>query len=120
VTLCYEGTLPAARIHELANAIGSPAFGCYFDLANVVWLGMDTSTEIRELGGLIRQVHMKESLVGPGDVRPGAGRVNYVGSVEALREIGYQGWVVLETPNGTIAEVAEDFAFTRRVFGAED
>ncbi len=119
ITLCYEGTLPAARIHALANIIGSSAFACYFDLANVVWLGMDTPTEIRGLGGLIRQVHMKETLVDPGDVRPGAGRVNYPGSVEALREIGYQGWIVLETPGGTIAEVAEDFAFTRRLFDRE-
>lgn len=116
VTLCYEGTLPAARIQELARAVGSPAFGCYFDLANVVWLGMDTPTEIRGLGGLIRQVHMKESKVGPGDVRPGQGRVNYPGSAEALREIGYQGWVVLETPAGTREDVAADLSFTRRLF----
>lgn len=116
VTLAYEGTLPAARIHALAASIDSPAFGCYFDLANVVWLGMDTPTEIRALGTLIRQVHMKESLVGPGDVRPGQGRVNYAGSAAALQEIGYQGWVVLETPSGTPEEVQEDLAFTRRVF----
>jgi sugar phosphate isomerase/epimerase len=116
VALCYEGTLPAARIQDLARAVGSPAFGCYFDLANVVWLGMDTPTEIRGLGGLIRQVHMKESLVGPGDVRPGQGRVNYPGSAAALREVGYNGWVVLETPGGTPEEVAGDLAFTKRLF----
>lgn len=116
VTLCYEGTLPAARIQALAGLVGSGAFGCYFDLANVVWLGMDTPTEIRGLGALIRQVHMKETKVGPGDVHPGEGRVNYVGSVAALREVGYDGWLVLETPAGTPEQVAADFAFTRRLF----
>ncbi|GAB4110724.1 MAG: L-ribulose-5-phosphate 3-epimerase [Roseiflexaceae bacterium] len=117
VTICYEGTLPYAGINDLAAQIDSPAFGCYFDLANVVWLGMDTPTEIRGLGRLIRQVHMKETKVGPGDCHPGEGRVNYPGSVEALRDVGYAGWMVLETPTGSAAEVAADLAFTKRYFG---
>jgi sugar phosphate isomerase/epimerase len=116
ITLCYEGTLPTDAIQLMAEQIGSPAFGCYFDLANVVWRGMDTATEIRGLGGLIRQVHMKESRVGPGDCQPGLGRVDYQSSVDALREIGYNGWLVMETPAGPDAMVLRDVSFTRRLF----
>jgi sugar phosphate isomerase/epimerase len=112
VCLCYEGNLPFARIRALAEAIDSPAFGCYFDLANVVGAGLDTPTEIRGIGNLIRQVHMKES----DELRPGQGRINYAGSVAALREIDYEGWVILETPSGSPAQVVEDFAFTKRFF----
>src|ERR687895_2807386 len=98
VTLCYEGTLPADRIRALADRIGTRAFGCYFDLANVVVRGMDTATELRALGSLVHRVHFKDTRVGPGDCAPGVGRVDFAESSRALDEIGYDGWVVLETP----------------------
>jgi sugar phosphate isomerase/epimerase len=116
VRLCFEGTLSAAAIRSMAEQVGSPAFGCYFDLANVVWLGMDTAAEIRGLGALIHQVHMKEYRSDDGIPRPGTGKVNYAASAEALREIGYDAWMVLETPAGPPEQVAEDFAFTKRFF----
>lgn len=119
VTLCYEGTLAAEELVEMAQrADCEKGFGVYFDLANVVWVGMDGPEQIRKLGKLIRQVHMKETKVGPGDVRPGLGRVDYAGSAKALAEIGYDGWLVMETPGGEDEAMAEDAAFARRVFGA--
>jgi sugar phosphate isomerase/epimerase len=116
VSICYEGTLDANDLHTMAKQIGSPAFGVYFDLANVVWVGMDGPQQIRALGKLIRQVHMKETKVGPGDARPGDGRVNYTESAKALKEIGYNDWLMLETPAGEPASVAQDIAFTGRYF----
>lgn len=116
VSLCYEGTLPAAAIRRMADLVASPAFGCYFDLANVVWRGMDTATEIRRLGPLIRQVHMKETRIGAGDVAPGLGRVDYAAAAAALAEIGYDDWMVMETPAGPDALLLRDISFTRRYF----
>ena len=76
VTLCFEGLLPAREIRHLAERVGSSGFGCYFDLANPLRRGLDSPTELRALGGLIRRVHVKELRVAPGDVRPGgAGRL---------------------------------------------
>jgi sugar phosphate isomerase/epimerase len=118
VTLCYEGTHSAGDIRRMAEKVGNPAFGCYFDLANVVWRGMDTATEVRGLGRLIRQVHMKETRVGPGDCRPGLGRVHYSESARALHETGYDGWIVMETPAGPPELVRRDMSFTRAVFPA--
>jgi sugar phosphate isomerase/epimerase len=115
VTLCYEGTLPADRIHALAERIGSGAFGCYFDLANVVARGMDTATELRALGELVCRVHFKDSRVATGDCPPGLGGVDFAGSADALDEIGYDGWIVLETPAGPTELVARDLAFARSV-----
>ena len=114
VALCYEGTFPAGRIRQMAAAISSDAFGCYFDLANVVWRGMDTATEIRGLGKLVRQVHIKDSRVAPGDCQPGLGRVNYPEAARALAEIGYDGWMILETPGGVTNQ--RDIAFARTMF----
>jgi sugar phosphate isomerase/epimerase len=117
VTLCYEGLLPAGRIRELARAVDSPAFGCYLDLANPLTRGLDTPTEIRALGELVRRVHVKDTRVRAGDCRPGRGRVDFAECARALQEIGYEGWLTLETPAGPAPLVARDLSFTRAVFG---
>jgi len=115
VVLCYEGTLPADAIRLLADRVGSPAFGCYFDLANVVASGLDTATEIRLLGSVIRRVHFKDVRVTVGDCPPGLGWVDFAESATALDEIGYDGWIVLETPPGPSELVSRDLSFARSV-----
>jgi sugar phosphate isomerase/epimerase len=116
VVLCYEGTLPAKRILTLAERIGSRAFGCYFDLANPIPRGMDGATEIRALGELVRRVHFKDARVQPGDCPPGLGLVDFAACSEALSELGYDDWLVLETPPGPPELVSRDLAFARTVF----
>ena len=116
VMLCYEGTLPAIRIRVLADRIASRAFGCYFDLANPVVRGLDSASEIRTLGELVRRVHFKDARVSAGDCPPGLGMVDYAASFEALCEIGYDGWLVLETPPGPPELISRDLAFARSVF----
>lgn len=118
VTLCFEGLLPAERIRELAARANSPAFGCYFDLANPLRRGLDPPTEIRALGSLVRRVHVKDMLVRPGDVRPGRGRVDFAECAQALGEIGYDGWLTLESPRALPPLVARDLSFMRSVFPA--
>jgi sugar phosphate isomerase/epimerase len=116
VELLYEGTLPAERILALAERVGSRAFGCYFDLANVVVRGMDSATELRRLGALVRRVHFKDARVRTGDCPPGLGRVDFAECAQALDEIAYDGWVVLETPRRPVELVARDLSFGRSVF----
>ena len=116
VTLLYEGMLPAARVHRLAEGVGSEGFGCYFDLANPLGRGLDAATEIRALAELVRQVHVKDGHVKPGDCRPGLGRVDFAETERALEEIGFDGWIVLETPPGPPPLVARDLSFTRAAF----
>jgi sugar phosphate isomerase/epimerase len=115
VALLYEGTLPAEPIRRLAAQVGSPAFGCYFDYANVVVRGMDAATELRALGDLVRRIHLKDARARVNDVAPGLGLVDFAESAKALDEIGYEGWVVLETPPGPPELVARDFSFARTV-----
>jgi sugar phosphate isomerase/epimerase len=116
IVLCYEGTLPATRIRVLAERVASRAFGCYFDLANPVTRGLDSATEIRALGELVRQVHFKDTRVRAGDCPPGLGGVDFAASFEALCEFGYDGWLVLETPPAPPELVGRDLAFARSVF----
>jgi sugar phosphate isomerase/epimerase len=117
VTLCYEGTLPAEEIRSLAARVGSDAFGVYFDLANpLAKRGLDIPSEIRALGHLIRRVHLKDACETAGDCRPGTGRVDFRECARALSEVGYDGWLTLETPPAPPPLIARDLSFARTVF----
>ena len=117
ISLLYEGSLPATEVARLAQEIGSPAFGCYFDTANLVFRGLDPPTEIRRLGALVRQVHIKDVRARKGDVHLGRGRVDFAECARALAEIGYEGWLVFETPPGPPPLAARDLSYVRSVFG---
>jgi sugar phosphate isomerase/epimerase len=118
ITLAFEGSLDAGRIRRIAEHAGSSAFGCYFDLANPIVAGLDSPTEARLLGPLVRRVHLKDTKDTRGDRRPGRGRVDFAECARALAEIGYDDWLVLETPPGPPADVARDLDFARRHFPA--
>jgi sugar phosphate isomerase/epimerase len=121
VRLCFEGSLPADRIASLAARVGSDAIGCYFDLANpLAHKGLDVPTEIRKLGRLVTRVHVKDTRVRTGDCRPGTGRVDFAECALALSEIGYDGWLTLETPPAPPPLVSRDLSFTRSVFSGLD
>ena len=121
VTLCYEGTLPAGEILSLAARVASDAFGCYFDLANpLAKRGLDVPSEIRVLGDLVRRVHVKDTRVLAGDCRPGTGRIDFEECARALSEVGYDGWLTLETPPAPPPLVARDLSFVRSVFAGLD
>ena len=116
VELCFEGLLPAREVRLIAERVGSPAFGCYLDLANPLRRGLDTPTEIRLLGELVRRVHIKDMRVAPGDVHPGLGRVDFAECAVALAEIDYEGWLTLETPPVPPPLVARNLSFARWAF----
>jgi sugar phosphate isomerase/epimerase len=117
VVIAFEGVLPASQLHEMAAHIGR-GFGVYFDVANAAWCDMDPAAEIRALGSLLQQCHAKEAKVFTGDARLGEGRVDHAACAAALREVGYDRWIVLETPAGTDAQVGADQEFARKVYAS--
>ena len=108
VSLCFEGSLPAERIASIAARVGSDAFGCYFDLANPLAHKGWTTTTSSAARGLIEGVHVKDTRARTGDCRPGTGRVDFAECAVALFEIGYDGWLTLETPPAPPPLVSRD------------
>jgi L-ribulose-5-phosphate 3-epimerase len=93
VVLGLEGTLSAEDNARLLDRAGSSAVKVYYDVGNTTTYGFDAPREIRWLGrDRIYQVHVKDK----GYL--GEGKVDVVEVIRALREIGYRGWVNLETP----------------------
>jgi sugar phosphate isomerase/epimerase len=92
VKLGLENTCSGKQNLEILDRIGSDWVGCYYDIGNSTNNGYDVPAEIRALKGRLVQIHFKD-----GGSYVGEGKVKLPPIAEAIKEIGYQGWIVLET-----------------------
>ena len=92
VKLGLENTCSGKQNMEILDRIGSDSVGCYYDIGNSTGNGYDVPAEIRALKGRIVQFHFKD-----GGSYVGEGKVKLPPIADAIKEIGYQGWIVLET-----------------------
>jgi hexulose-6-phosphate isomerase len=73
--------------------------GVYLDVGNSTSGGMDPAAEIRAARSRAAMVHVKDwNPETRDDRRLGAGAVDIPSSLVALREIGYDGYLVVELP----------------------
>jgi sugar phosphate isomerase/epimerase len=116
VILGFESWLNADDHLRILDAVGSPAVQVYYDVANMTERGYDIFTEIRQLGrDRICEVHAKEN-----GFLLGQGKVDFVKVREALDEIGWTGWLIIEgaTVDGRTLEACYKLnqAYLRSVF----
>lgn len=99
VVLCLENVgrgygKSAAELANLVDTVASPGVAVYYDVGNALAFGNDPVAEIKFLGSRIGAVHIKDR---EADLL-GEGIVPIPQCLQALREIGYDDWLVLETP----------------------
>lgn len=115
ITLCLENDLSAEANARMVELSRSPAVKVYYDTGNSFNRGFDILKEIRWLGReRIGQVHFKD-----GKSYLGEGKIDFRAVAQALNEIGYQGFIVLETPSpsGDIeADMRRNLSFVRKLF----
>ncbi|MBI3912092.1 MAG: TIM barrel protein [Armatimonadetes bacterium] len=120
VTLALENTLRAADNIMVLERLGSSAARIYFDVSNAMWWGMNAPDEIRAYGqaGVLSQVHFKDGKGDHSNAMLGEGHVDFPACVAALREVGYDGWIVLESaaPHDPDADASANLAFARGLF----
>ena len=92
---------PPAAIDAILAATDPASVGVLFDIAHYQQGGGDPVAAIRRFGQRIKVVHLK-------DVRPiaaapgyqwvelGRGRVDVKGCIAALRDVGFEGWAIVE------------------------
>lgn len=117
VTLAIENTLSADENRALLDAIDSPAAGVYYDVANTTARGYDPAAEIRALGDAISRVHFKDRNERGTGTMLGEGIVDFDGVADALDDIRYDGWIVLETMfvDDPIEAMSDNLGFARRL-----
>ncbi len=114
VVLGLESYLSAPENLAILKSVGSPAVKVYYDVGNSHDVGNDVAREIKELGNRICQFHAKDTkgLYGKGSMDFNAVR-------QAMEEIGYDGWLVIEgteMPLGIEKSVLYDLNYLRTIF----
>lgn len=118
VVLGFESWLSADDHIRILDAVGSPALKVYYDVANSEGSGYDIYREIRQLGkDRICRIHAKEN-----GFLLGQGKVNFPKVREALDDIGWSGWLVIEGATVSGKTLAECYIanqkYLRKVFDA--
>jgi sugar phosphate isomerase/epimerase len=114
VTLAIESWLSAAEHLAIIDRVGSPAVKIYYDVGNSHKAGYDIYQEIHALGKHICQFHAKDY-----DDLYGKGSIDFPRVREAMDEIGYRGWLVMEgtkMPLGVEESCRYDAEYLRTLF----
>jgi sugar phosphate isomerase/epimerase len=114
VTLGIESWLSAEEHIAILDRVGSPAVRVYYDVGNSHKMGYDIYKEIRTLGKRICQFHAKDY-----DDLYGKGSIDFARVREAMDEIEYRGWLVMEgtkMPLGVEESCRYDAEYLRTVF----
>jgi len=88
----------------LLNQVGSENIFLLLDTYNLWMMGEDVSQALRTAGDLIGHVHIADS----NRQYPGAGEINFIEVFQALKDVGYDGFLSLEAlPKPTPLECAQ-------------
>ena len=119
MVLGLESYLSAEGHLKIIDQVRSKAVQVYYDVFNShASKGYDFRRELKLLGReRICEIHFKE--------RPGmlgsTGKVDWTAVAAVLKEIGYDGWIVLETSNPSgdvVSDTKENLAYTRNLLSA--
>jgi D-psicose/D-tagatose/L-ribulose 3-epimerase len=106
----YFTTL-AADVVRLCEEADHPRLGVLFDTFHANIEEKDSAEAIRATGKRLHHVHTCESDRGI----PGTGQVHWDTVLPALREVGYDGWLVIESFGSRIPEIAAAVSLWRDV-----
>jgi L-ribulose-5-phosphate 3-epimerase len=118
VTLALEDNVDADANLRILAMVGSPNLKVYYDVCNTWAAGHDVPGDIRKLAraGALAQVHFKSRTPDGVQSDLAAGEVDVAACAAALADVGYDGWIVLETPGGDdpIGRARQNLAYLRR------
>lgn len=91
--------LSPLEFRDYIDSFGDPSIGAYFDVANVLRFGYPDQW-IRLLGSRLKRVHFKDYRLDVDDLRGFTallqGDVPWTRVMNALKQIEYQGWIIVE------------------------
>lgn len=113
IVMCVECTVDLETMQGVVEIADHPQIGIYFDMGNLKNEGHDPGAMIRALGTEgVKMVHAKEA----GAELLGDGEVDLQDVADALREIGYDGWIAFETAptDDPMAAIEHNLAVLRK------
>jgi D-psicose/D-tagatose/L-ribulose 3-epimerase len=101
---------------RFARDVNHPSFRVMYDTFHANIEEKSAAEAIRSCGDLLVHVHISEN----DRSTPGAGGVRWDETFDALREIGYDGWMVVEAFGLALPEIAAATKIWRRMFASEE
>jgi sugar phosphate isomerase/epimerase len=88
----------ADQFEELMKHIDSPAVGLNFDIGHFYCVGDDPAPTVHRLQKHLRHVHLEDIAATRvhHHLVPGDGAIDFAPVLQALRDVGYAGWVTIE------------------------
>lgn len=105
-------TNTAADLASLVRRVGHPRIRMMYDTFHAHIEEKDPAEAIRACADVLVHVHLSEN----DRSTPGAGQVAWEETFAALREIGYDGWLVIEAFGDALPELAGATKVWRRMF----
>ena len=112
---CYFLTT-AADAAQLCKDVNHPNFRTMYDTFHANIEEVRPSTAIRSVAPYLAHVHISENNRGT----PGTGQVNWFESFRTLREVGYDGWLVIEAFGRALPSLAAATRVWRDFFPSPD
>ncbi|MGQ9589701.1 MAG: sugar phosphate isomerase/epimerase family protein [Planctomycetota bacterium] len=106
----------AADLRALVEEVNHPRIRMMFDTFHANIEEKDIYEALKSCDGLLAHVHISENDRGI----PGTGRVPWDEVGKALRELGYEGWVTIESFGQAVPEIAAAAAIWRPLFASND
>jgi sugar phosphate isomerase/epimerase len=88
----------AEQFQEFMQHMDSPAVGLNFDIGHSYCVGDEPAGAIRKLAPFIRHFHLEDIAATRvhQHLIPGDGAIDFRSTLQAIREIGYDGWITIE------------------------
>jgi sugar phosphate isomerase/epimerase len=88
----------ADQFEELMKQVSSPAVGLNFDIGHFYCVGDEPAPTVRRLARHIRHFHLEDIAASRvhHHLIPGEGAIDFGATFQAIRDIGYDGWVTIE------------------------
>ena len=117
IILTLELSLPAFQIRSAFIKYSFNNIAICYDVGNARAAGYSPEEEIIILDDLIAHVHIKDRKINGPNVMLGEGDVDYATCFKSLREIGYDGQLILETAYETapVTEAKNNLQFIQNI-----
>ena len=109
-------TNTAADLAALVREVGHPSVRMMYDTFHAHIEEKDLRAALQECKDVLVHVHLSEN----DRSTPGAGQVDWPTTFAALKEIDYDGWVVIEAFGDSLPELAGATKIWRRMFESEE
>ena len=88
----------ADQFLELMQHIDSPAVGLNFDIGHSYCVGDEPAATVHRLARHIRHFHLEDIAASRvhHHLIPGEGAIDFAATLQAIRSIGYDGWITIE------------------------